>query len=126
MSNWTPKIVELRHNGVLVQKTIQRTENGPIELLDVSGLQDKPVAYQDTAKPDELVSAEDWDNIDPQWHFMYRPLYAHPQPAHDEITIDEWNGLTDKAKVLLIRHAPNWTTLQLIEEVEATLKASNK
>ena len=43
----------------------------------------------------------------------------------NEITIDEWNGLTDKAKVLLIRNSPNWTTLQLIEEVEAILKANN-
>ena len=39
----------------------------------------KPVAYQDTAKPTELVAAEDWDNIDPQWHYMYRGLYTSDQ-----------------------------------------------
>lgn len=47
----------------------------------------EPVAWQDTAKHDELVAAEDWDNIDPQWHWMYRPLYTTPQqrkPLTDE------------------------------------------
>jgi len=48
----------------------------------------EPVAWQDTAKHDELVASEDWDNIDPQWHWMYRPLYTHPQPKR------EWVGLT--------------------------------
>ena len=42
----------------------------------------EPVAYQDTAKPTELVAAEDWDNIDPQWRWMYQPLYTTPpQPS---------------------------------------------
>jgi len=44
----------------------------------------------------------------------------------EDIYIEEWNGLTDKHKVLLIRNAPNWTTLQLIEEVETMLKGLNK
>jgi len=42
-----------------------------------------------------------------------------------DIQISEWNGLSDKNKVILIRHAPNWTTLELIEAVEAELKFKN-
>lgn len=41
--------------------------------------QAEPVAWQDKAKPTEIVAAEDWENIDPAWHWMYRPLYAEPQ-----------------------------------------------
>lgn len=33
-------------------------------------------AWQDKANPAVLVAAEDWDNIDPIWHWMYRPLFA--------------------------------------------------
>lgn len=36
-----------------------------------------------------------------------------------------WYELTDKQKVILIRNAPNWTALQLIEETEKTLKVNN-
>lgn len=36
-----------------------------------------------------------------------------------------WCELTDKQKVILIRNAPNWTSLQLIEETEKTLKVNN-
>ena len=36
-----------------------------------------------------------------------------------------WCELTDKQKVILIRNAPNWTALQLIEETETTLKVNN-
>jgi hypothetical protein len=43
--------------------------------------QAEPVAWQDTSNPKELVAAEDWENIDPAWHWMYRPLYAVPQPS---------------------------------------------
>ncbi len=49
----------------------------------------EPVAYQDTAKPDELVSAEDWDNIDPMYQSFYRPLYTTPPQR-------TWVGLTDE------------------------------
>jgi hypothetical protein len=42
------------------------------------GLDYEPVAWQDTAKPSEIVDLENWDNIDPQWHWMYRPLYTTP------------------------------------------------
>jgi len=55
--------------------------------------QQEPVAWQDTAKPTELVSAEDWDNIDPQWHWMYRPLYTTPpqrKPLTDEQIETAW------------------------------------
>lgn len=47
-------------------------------------------------------------------------------PHADEIQIDEWCGLKDKHKIELIRNATNWTTLQLIEEVETTLRMLNK
>jgi hypothetical protein len=43
--------------------------------------QPAPVAWQDKAKPSELVVAEGWDNIDPQWHWMYRPFYTTPPAA---------------------------------------------
>ena len=33
------------------------------------------IAWQDKDDPNEIVSAEDWENIDPIWHWMYRPLY---------------------------------------------------
>lgn len=36
-----------------------------------------------------------------------------------------WCELTDKQKVILIRNAPNWSVLQLIEETEITLKVNN-
>lgn len=36
-----------------------------------------------------------------------------------------WVGLSDKMKVILIKNAPNWTTIQLIEEVELLLKERN-
>jgi hypothetical protein len=55
--------------------------------------------------------------------FAAKTILEHEDP---DIQIDEWNGLTDKHKVVLIRHAPNWTTLQLIEEVETMLKELNK
>jgi hypothetical protein len=41
--------------------------------------QTEPVAWQDTSNPKELVAAEDWENIDPAWHWMYRPLYAEAE-----------------------------------------------
>lgn len=33
--------------------------------------------------------------------------------------------LTDKQKLILIKHAPDWTTLQLIEEIETMIKIEN-
>ena len=47
----------------------------------------EPVAWQDTANHMEIVSAEDWENLDPMWHWMYRPLYTSPpqrQPLTNE------------------------------------------
>lgn len=37
----------------------------------------------------------------------------------------EWVGLTDGLKVILIKNAPNWTVIQLIEETEQLLKDQN-
>lgn len=36
-----------------------------------------------------------------------------------------FKGLTDKQKLVLIKHAPDWTTLQLIEETETMLRINN-
>ena len=47
------------------------------------------------------------------------PLYTTPQPQR------EWVGLTDGLKVILIKNAPNWTVIQLIEETEQLLKDQN-
>jgi hypothetical protein len=41
----------------------------------------EPVAWMDKENHDVIVSAKDWDNIDPLWYWMYRPLYTTPQPA---------------------------------------------
>lgn len=59
------------------------------------------------------------------WH-IGRPMTLREIMESEDIQIDEWNGLTDTHKVVLIREAPNWTTLQLIEEVETTLRILNK
>lgn len=39
---------------------------------------EEPSAYQNIDLPNEVVSLEDWEDIDPIWHMMYRPLFAHP------------------------------------------------
>ncbi len=36
----------------------------------------EPVAFQNKSLYSELISAEDWENIDPVWYWMYRPLYT--------------------------------------------------
>lgn len=46
------------------------------------------VGYQNTDKPDDIVAMEEWDNIDPMWHFMYKPVYAETPPT-------PWYGLDD-------------------------------
>lgn len=53
-------------------------------------------------------------------------VHGHIVSQSSDIQIDEWNGLTDKQKLILIRHAPDWTVLQLIEQVEDMLKGNNK
>jgi hypothetical protein len=49
----------------------------------------QPVAFQNKSLYSELISAEDWENIDPVWYWMYRPLYTSPPKP-------EWVGLTDE------------------------------
>jgi hypothetical protein len=51
--------------------------------------QAEPVAWQDKATPTEIVAAEDWENIDPAWHWMYRPLYAAPQQVEPDAVLAE-------------------------------------
>ena len=48
----------------------------------------EPVAWQDKANPQQMVAAEEWDNIDPMWHWMYQPLYTAPPQR-------EWQKITD-------------------------------
>jgi hypothetical protein len=48
------------------------------------------------------------------------------QEQGDQIQIEEWNGLTDRLKVELVRAAPKLTTLELIELVEEELRIKNK
>ena len=58
------------------------------------------------------------------WCDQYRLL---AKLAIDELEkrAGDVEGLTDKQKLVLIKHAPNWTILQLIEEVETTLRINN-
>ena len=60
--------------------------------------QQEPAAWQDTANHMKIVSAEDWENIDPMWHWMYRPLYPSPsqrEPLLREIAALSANALDD-------------------------------
>lgn len=40
--------------------------------------------------------------------------------------VKPWIGLSDKLKVILVKQAPDWTVIQLIEEVEQLLKDLNR
>jgi len=68
----------------------------------------EPVAYQDTAKHSELVAAEDWENIDPQWHWMYRPLYTAPH--RKPLTNKEIGAILDDPNIAE-KHQGNWLVL---------------
>lgn len=89
----------------------------------------EPVAWQDTAKHDELVASEDWDNIDPQWHWMYRPLYTHPpvpqghEPKRNVATPRE--PLTDEQAIdaqryRLLRRGQYWSVIDGVGDVLRT------
>lgn len=112
MKIWIPKTVDLYENGVLFQRTIQRTENGPIEIVYPSKDEDGYCTSCDkgscTATPGCLA------------------ISNPPHQDGEDIQIDEWCELTDRQKLVLIRHAPKWTVLELIEEVEQMLKGNNK
>ena len=80
----------------------------PVAKLAQSALQDamaeqpaqqEPAAWQNTAKHMEIVSAEDWENIDPMWHWMYRPLYRplYPSPSQREPLLREIAALSANA-----------------------------
>lgn len=71
MSNWTPKLTVLRdQNGTIIQKTIQRTQDGPIELLDVTGYaiteEVEAMLQPDTRTPEQKKQAalddKNWRN----------------------------------------------------------------
>jgi len=71
MSNWTPKLTVLKdQNGTIIQKTIQRTQDGPIELLDVTGYASteevEAMLQPDTRTPEQKKQAalddKNWRN----------------------------------------------------------------
>jgi hypothetical protein len=50
----------------------------------------QPAAWQNTHKPQDMVAAEDWnDLVDPIWHWMFRPLYADPMFNPNPTTVDQ-------------------------------------
>jgi hypothetical protein len=44
--SWTPKYTKLYSDGQLIQRTVQRTENGPIEILPLDDQDNKLVEYE--------------------------------------------------------------------------------
>ena len=80
--------------------------------------QQKPAAWQDTVLHTEIVSAEDWENIDPMWHWMYRPLYESP-PAQRL-----WVGLT-KEEVDSWELPDSPTVFEFVQFIEAKIKDKN-
>lgn len=80
----------------------------------------EPVAWQDTSKYSELVPPEVWENIDPQWHFMYRPLYTAPPKR-------EWVGLTEEEQQKLYdewqKRMDGWGSFY--KAIEVKLKEKN-
>lgn len=75
------------------QDSLQRAIDAARKLAAKTIKQAEPVAYQDTAKPTEIVAAEDWENIDSAWHWMYRPLYAAPQQAEPMSSLQRYNEI---------------------------------
>lgn len=55
----------------------------------------------------------------------YRKSTTSMSLTSPKVLPHEWVGLSDKQKLILIKHAPNWTVLDLIEEVEQMLKEKN-
>jgi hypothetical protein len=80
----------------------------------------EPVAWQDTAKPSEIVDSENWDNIDPQWHWMYRPLYTTPPAAQRT-----WVGLTPEKIAAFWPYELGQLEKQFAFNLEAELKKEN-
>lgn len=70
-----------------VQRTsyAQGVEDGKLQRLQEQRSDSEhlgePVAWMDKENHDVIVSAKDWDNIDPLWYWMYQPLYTTPQPT---------------------------------------------
>jgi hypothetical protein len=90
MSNWTPKLTVLKdQNGTIIQKTIQRTQDGPIELLDVTGYASteevEAMLQPDTRTPEQKKQAalddKNWRNE--QGAEPTRPQQMTPEEALD-------------------------------------------
>jgi hypothetical protein len=84
----------------------------------------------DKENHDVIVSAKDWDNIDPLWYWMYQPLYTKPQQP--STIVRTWVELTDE-QFQAIRNSlsrqEGWDgdgwDLALKEAIEAKLKEKN-
>jgi len=59
-----------------------------------------PAGFQDIADHSHFVSIEDWDNIDPMWHFLYRPLYTEEQKQTLVYTADGTMNWTPKIEAV--------------------------
>jgi len=83
--------------------------------------QGEPVAWMDKENHDVIVSAKDWDNIDPLWYWMYQPLYTTPQPApqrsEDTTQKKPWVGLTDDEIEMIVenRRAAHWEFIRQVD-----------
>ena len=116
---WEPRIERLYDkNGILISQTIQYNPQGkkwpyPHEPNE------KPVAWQNIDIQDEIFSAKEWENIDPIWDFMYRPLYTHPFHR-------TWIGLTNEEQQQLY---DQWQSIDgwgvFYDSIEAALKEKN-
>lgn len=129
-----------------LRQALEQPRPAPPELEaavnDALGLnaQQEPAAWQGTAKPTELVAAEDWENIDPMWHWMYRPLYTHPQVIDKFAVIRiatalgwepkrDWVGLTDEEVGVVCEQiaadGPHHSIERFVTAIEAKLKGKN-
>jgi hypothetical protein len=98
----------IREQQRLVKEALAQPEQEP-----VAQPEQEPVAFQNKSLYSELISAEDWENIDPVWYWMFRPLYTSPpkentwvglteeeyqQIQRDCFQADQWHGIEAKLK----------------------------
>jgi hypothetical protein len=57
-------------------ESVMRQWESSSEYRDCFAKPEQIVAYQSESKPSDILSVEDYENIDPIWHWMYRPLYT--------------------------------------------------
>ena len=98
MPSECPNCASLEAQNTELDRKLADLEQEPVAWSHINGTSDtkwhppqrnpepvqEPVAWQDTAKPTELH----WEDIDPIWHWMYRPLYAAP-PQRKPLTEEQ-------------------------------------